>query len=682
MFGYLLRYLLPPFPIQKRIATTNRNSLTKKYIYGLANIIEQHYADLRPLRFIELSEQIQQLYDGPWVQVGDYPEDGVNNPNPVDQEKARKMWRKTYKLLKPYEELIYEDYQAISVDSYGVYLNKERQAITAMWALCEAYHNVVELWDMMQEEPEEPDPFDVPAPPVPEQVPYDMHKAMSYFAEKERLYKEQHLPIIKDRLQRWWRRIPEEKHEEAIKNKQISYESELQKSGFFEYYGAEVNPEFYENVACCADSQWEVDRMCADEQFACDMDDIHDGMDILNIEKLEKYIWENQKRLTDSQIFAFLTYEEMKTYLPDMMRKTSAEELVNTFADSLKQDDQLQGKWVGKKQILEHEVDGKTGFYVLEVFENNEGKPNKSKEKMFPKDEFRFNIYECPFYEELKGWMSSHSSQSEWNVVEERRPGQFPNLLDCYLMDASELYCDLKVRKLRHINFLNEGIRITDIGVYQYEPLTAVVFLGVLYAMIKTDRKRWPDDLLLADEILRQMHKINADATTQLLATIGGKIEESKKIEKKDVASKPVVENNEEKEELIVALPEIFDSKLRHDIKAANRLVKILRANEEIICNRSTKKSGGKTWAHTKQAFIKCNFIHGNCNDADFSRAIAKVCLTRKEENVEQTIKNYNARYAKMVDKTKDEGIIDTIIVMFKPVSDILNKAKESEVHQ
>ena len=69
------------------------------------------------------------------------------------------------------------------------------------------FHNVVELWDMMQEEPEEPDPFDVPAPSLPEQVPYDMHKAMSYFAEKEKLYREQYLPVIKDRLQRWWGRI-------------------------------------------------------------------------------------------------------------------------------------------------------------------------------------------------------------------------------------------------------------------------------------------------------------------------------------------------------------------------------------------------------------------------------------------------------------------------------------------
>lgn len=249
-------------------------------------------------------------------------------------------------------------------------------------------------------------------------------------------------------------------------------------------------------------------------------------------------------------------------------------------------------------------------------------------------------------------------------------------------MDASELYCDLKVRKLRHINFLNEGIRISDIGAYQYKPLTAVVFLGVLYAMIKTDRRRWPDDLLLADEILKQMQRFNPGATTQLLATIGGKIEENKKGEKKFIATDPVIGGTEEYDELIIALPEIFDSKLRHNTKAANKLVTILRDNEEIICNRSTRKSGGKTWGHTKQAFIKCNFIHSNCNDADFSRAIAKICLTRKEENVEQTIKNYNSRYDKLVDKTKDEGIIDTIIVMFKPVSDILEKNKESEAHR
>ena len=635
-------------------------------------IIEQHYADLRPLRFIELSEQIQQLYDGPWVQVGDYPEDGVNNPNPADQEKARKMWRNTYKLLKPYEKLIYEDYQSICIECFGPYSDKERQAIAAMWALCEAFHNVVELWDMMQEEPEEPDPFDVPAPSLPEQVPYDMHKAMSYFAEKEKLYREQHLPVIKDRLQRWWGRIPEERREEAIKGKQQAYESDFRKSGFLDYYCAEITPGFIEEMIPLADDGYMAQRMLDDEQYACDMDDLYDGMDILNIEKLEKYIWENQKRLSDEQIFSFLTYEEMKTYLPDMMRKTSAEELVNTFADSLKQDDQLQGKWVENKQIMEHEVDDKTGFYVLEV---HDSKKNKTNEGMFPKDEFRVNIYESPFYEELKDWMLSYSHRSEWGSVEKRRPGKYPNLLDCYLMDASELYCDLKVRKLYHINFLNEGIRISDIGVYQYEPLSAVVFLGVLYAMIKTDRRRWPNDLLLAEEVLKQMQRFNADATTQLLTTISGKIEGDKKIEKAVVSVPEVVDVEET--ELIIELPVIFDSMLRHNAKAANRFVNILRENEAIICNRSTRISGGKTWAHTKQAFIRCNFIHSNCNDADFSRAIAEICLTRKEDNVEQTIKNYNARFAKMVDKTKDEGIIDSIIMMFNPVTDLLAESKK-----
>lgn len=116
----------------------------------LPSIIEQHYADLRPLRFIELSEQIRQLYDGPWVQIGNYPEEGANNPNPTDQAKARQMWRRAYKMLQPYEKLIYEDYQTISHDSLGVYAYHERQAITAMWKLCEAYHNVVELWDQLQ----------------------------------------------------------------------------------------------------------------------------------------------------------------------------------------------------------------------------------------------------------------------------------------------------------------------------------------------------------------------------------------------------------------------------------------------------------------------------------------------------------------------------------------------------
>lgn len=329
-------------------------------------IIEQHYGDLQPQKFIGLAEQIQQLYDGPWVQLGPSPDEGTTNPNPADQEKARKMWRKAYKLLQPYEKLINEDYQEMQVDSLGVYLDKERQAILAMYKLCDAYHNEVELWDQMQEDS---DPIVEQEYRIPEQVQYNRDKAKNYFSLKEQLFKNQHFPIEKDRLSRWWNRVPEEKQEEALKIRQKAYEKDLKNSGFFDYYDVEISPDVYVGAYDFYDSYQEANRQLEDCRFICIIQDLNDGIDVLNIEKLERYIWENQKRLSDEQIFAFLTYEEMKTYLPDLMRKSSADAFANEIVRSLKEDDQLKAKAVGNTGILENEIDGKTGFFKLEVFE-------------------------------------------------------------------------------------------------------------------------------------------------------------------------------------------------------------------------------------------------------------------------------------------------------------------------
>lgn len=114
------------------------------------SILDQHYYRIGPRRFIELREQIQALYDGPWVQMGSYLEDGMHVPVPEDQEMARRMWRNAYAVLKPYEPMIQQDFHDMQLDNIGVFYGVERQAINAMYDLIEAYHNNVELYDIMQ----------------------------------------------------------------------------------------------------------------------------------------------------------------------------------------------------------------------------------------------------------------------------------------------------------------------------------------------------------------------------------------------------------------------------------------------------------------------------------------------------------------------------------------------------
>lgn len=208
---------------------------------------------------------------------------------------------------------------------------------------------------------------------TPDQVPYDMEKAMDYYEQKERDFKENKLPVIKARIEKWWKRIPEAKQEEAIKNKLGDYYDALMKSDFCKYSEAEPDRTYIMDMASCADDGYQAQQWVDQEVFACAMADFYQNdVDVLDIDKLERYIWINQKRLTDDQIFAFFTYDEMKSYLPDLMRKSSAEELVQEIAGTLKSDDALKAALVQGKGIVEQEVDGKTDYFVIETFETQE----------------------------------------------------------------------------------------------------------------------------------------------------------------------------------------------------------------------------------------------------------------------------------------------------------------------
>ena len=70
--------------------------------------LKQHYP-FNTIPYIELREQIQQVYDGGWVQLGSSPEEGCHNPTPEGQERARNMWRNAYGILKSHENYIYTE---------------------------------------------------------------------------------------------------------------------------------------------------------------------------------------------------------------------------------------------------------------------------------------------------------------------------------------------------------------------------------------------------------------------------------------------------------------------------------------------------------------------------------------------------------------------------------------------
>lgn len=462
------------------------------------DILKQRYPNINAKGFIELAVQIQQLYDGPWVIVGNCPEEGCYNPNPQDQARARNKWRKAYRMLMQYEDQIIREFNILDTPVSSYWNDDEgKQAVRAMWDICCKYHDVVELWDMTEgdDEPEskkepekkeetyyekmhnahsylnasydffkseifpaveenthtwvlslpedsrldmikkrkeavrtnlirtdffmhypatipaqeenmiyeafnepelsevmhdtfasyaledmfegvgilnvdkvalhlyehkdeiprtavsaffkyieltkvlngyiipnevvdtfvanisvkKPAPFDTPVTAEPEQVAYDMDKAMDYYSRKEATFKETVLPKLKQSISRWWNRVTPDKREDAIKKRIESYENEMRQSDFLSYYLSHIDNAAIREIYEYADDGYQAQRCVEDMQYQEDMNDLFDGIDILNVEKLERYIWVNQKRLSDNQIFAFLRYIEMKEYLPTLI---------------------------------------------------------------------------------------------------------------------------------------------------------------------------------------------------------------------------------------------------------------------------------------------------------------------------------------------------------------------------
>lgn len=152
-------------------------------------------------------------------------------------------------------------------------------------------------------------------PKAPDAVPYDMVKAMAFVEEKYQHYTKEIEPLIMKSLERWWSKIPTNLRETALIKKNEEIQNTLMYSGFFDYYAVDITPGFMEEIVPLADSQSEVERMIKEEQFACSMEDIFDGINILNEQKLERHLYTNQNRLSEEQIMGFYIYQTSCLFL-------------------------------------------------------------------------------------------------------------------------------------------------------------------------------------------------------------------------------------------------------------------------------------------------------------------------------------------------------------------------------
>ena len=78
--------------------------------------------------------------DGPWVNVGPYPEDGYNSPNPQDQKIGLKMLADIYSRLAPFEDRIVSLFNILDLAYMSILDEVVRNKLSFLNCYCSEFH--------------------------------------------------------------------------------------------------------------------------------------------------------------------------------------------------------------------------------------------------------------------------------------------------------------------------------------------------------------------------------------------------------------------------------------------------------------------------------------------------------------------------------------------------------------
>lgn len=117
--------------------------LNEPNLYQYNESILFRYKDINIESICEAYNQYETLYNGVWVQLGNFPEDGQYNPNPKEREQALNILRGLYDIIKPYEQQIKADMECLEGDLRAYPHIKEK--ISCMANICRDYHDRIEF---------------------------------------------------------------------------------------------------------------------------------------------------------------------------------------------------------------------------------------------------------------------------------------------------------------------------------------------------------------------------------------------------------------------------------------------------------------------------------------------------------------------------------------------------------
>lgn len=117
--------------------------------------ITDKYRELNLEAICVAYDRYRNLYDGDWVQMGNYPEDGCSVPTEEGRKKAIQILKGLYQILIPYEQQIKDDWDSIRRNEY--WMNwEESQKVQTMYDVCNDYHNLVGFMESLTQLSNEP----------------------------------------------------------------------------------------------------------------------------------------------------------------------------------------------------------------------------------------------------------------------------------------------------------------------------------------------------------------------------------------------------------------------------------------------------------------------------------------------------------------------------------------------
>lgn len=117
--------------------------------------ITDKYTELNLEAICVAYDRYRNLYDGDWVQMGNYPDDGCSVPTEEGRKEATRILKGLYQMLKPYEKQIRDDWDSIRRDECLGSL-KELQQVQTMYEVCNDYHNLVGFMESLTQLSNEP----------------------------------------------------------------------------------------------------------------------------------------------------------------------------------------------------------------------------------------------------------------------------------------------------------------------------------------------------------------------------------------------------------------------------------------------------------------------------------------------------------------------------------------------